>query len=681
MLERADTFKIFQQAQTSTQTLKKKEQLPSSSIDTEMSETRQLNEDVSLRDMQIAAVLKMLFLNKNTTDTNLEDTFNDEELQWKVLILDLKSTTIISSILRVNDLLRAGVTVHSLINQTRASLPDVPAVYFVTPTQENIDKIAQDLKDDKYSDYYVNFTSILPRDLLEDFAKQVSVTGKADRIKQVFDQYLDFVVTEPELFSLELPRTYSLLNNPASTEEMITSSCDHIADGLFNAVMTTGSVPIIRAPRGGPAEIVAEKLGSKLRDYVINTRSSNTSGLDSDSLERCVLVILDRSIDFSCMFAHSWIYQCMVFDVFKLARNTITIPVKGEGGQETQKKYDIEPEDFFWNANSHLPFPEAAENVESALSAYKEEASEITRRTGVTSLNDLDPNSNNDTVQMQEVVKKLPQLTSRKNIIDIHMNIFAALLSQLENKSLDTFFEVEQDPDNAKARSRFLEILKDGKNNNLEDKLRTFVVLYLTSENGLPKDFVKEVENFFQEHEYNISALKYVYKLRDFMQLSNKTLQNKSLEDGSSKSSTGNNLSLSGLYGFTEGRLHGGVGSLISGIKKLLPEKKTIPITNVVEAIMDPLNSSQKNLETTDAYLYFDPRITRGSHTRKPKRQSYNKSLVFVIGGGNYLEYQNLQEWAHSQLHNPKKLMYGSTDIVNPEDFLKEIAELGSSSN
>lgn len=646
-----------------------------------MVEAGQLIDDISLRDMQIAAVLKMLFLNKDSADTNLEDTYNDQELQWKVLILDLKSTAIISSVLRVNDLLKAGVTVHSLIHQTRASLPDVPAVYFVTPTQENINQIVKDLKEDRYSDFYLNFTSTLSRELLEDFAKQVAVAGKADRIKQVFDQYLDFVVTEPELFSLELPRTYSLLNNPSSTEEVITSSCDSIADGLFNAVMTTGSVPIIRAPRGGPAEIVAEKLGSKLRDYVINTRSSSPSGLDSDSLGRCVLVLLDRSIDFTCMFAHSWIYQCMVFDVFKLARNTITIPSKGEEPQETQKKYDIEPDDFFWNTNSHLPFPEAAENVETALSAYKDEASEITKRTGVTDLNDLDPNSNSDTVQMQEVVKKLPQLTAKKNIIDIHMNIFAALLSQLENKSLDTFFEVEQDPDNTKARSRFAEILKDGKDNNLEDKLRTFVVLYLTSENGLPKDFVKEVEKFFQDHNYDISALKYVYKLRDFMQLSNRTLQNKSLEDGSNKSSTGNNLSLSGLYGLTEGRLHGGVGSLISGIKKLLPEKKTIPITNVVEAIMDPLNSSQKNLETTDAYLYFDPRITRGSHTRKPKRQSYNKSIVFVIGGGNYLEYQNLQEWAHSQLHNPKKLTYGSTDIVTPSDFLKEIAELGSPSN
>ncbi|CAI4342628.1 AFI_G0010420.mRNA.1.CDS.1 [Saccharomyces cerevisiae] len=651
--------------------------------------------DISLRDMQISAILKMLFLNKdlNNNDnitTITDDIFNQQEIIWKVLILDIKSTATISSVLRVNDLLKAGITVHSLIKQDRSPLPDVPAIYFVSPTKENIDIIVNDLKSDKYSEFYINFTSSLPRNLLEDLAQQVSITGKSDKIKQVYDQYLDFIVTEPELFSLEISNAYLTLNDPKTTEEEITGLCANIADGLFNTVLTINSIPIIRAAKGGPAEIIAEKLGTKLRDFVINTNSSSTSTLQgNDSLERGVLIILDRNIDFASMFSHSWIYQCMVFDIFKLSRNTVTIPLESkENGTDNNtakplatKKYDIEPNDFFWMENSHLPFPEAAENVEAALNTYKEEAAEITRKTGVTNISDLDPNSNNDTVQIQEVVKKLPELTAKKNTIDTHMNIFAALLSQLESKSLDTFFEVEQDPGSTKTRSRFLDILKDGKTNNLEDKLRSFIVLYLTSTTGLPKDFVQNVENYFKENDYDINALKYVYKLREFMQLSNMSLQNKSLEDGSDSAFKPSNLTLSGIYGLTEGKLQGGVGSLISGIKKLLPEKKTIPITNVVDAIMDPLNSSQKNLETTDSYLYIDPKITRGSHTRKPKRQSYNKSLVFVVGGGNYLEYQNLQEWAHSQLHNPKKVMYGSTAITTPAEFLNEISRLGASNS
>ena len=538
----------------------------------------------------------------------------------------------------------------------------------------------RDLKEDKYSEFYVNFTTTLKRDLLETFASKVSETGKADRIKQVYDQYLDFVVTEPELFSLELPGTYSIINNPQSSEDTINDICDTIAVGIFNTVITVGTIPIIRAQRGGAAELVAQKLEGKLRDYVNSTRQFSNS---SNSFERFVLVLVDRNVDIASMFSHSWIYQCLVFDVFKLARNTITIPTVNEQKEEVLKKMDIDPNDYFWLANSHLPFPDAVENVENELTKYKKEAEEITRKTGVHNLTDLDPSGQNDTLQIQEAVNKLPMLTARKATIDTHMTVLAGLLKQLESKGLDSFFELEQTPDSAKSRQAFLDALNDGKTNNIDDKLRTFIIMYLTSQEVLPSDFVNEVEKYFKNVDCKIGALKYIYELREMTKLSSMALQNKSLESSTSVSSQykeGNASQLlsglsSKLYGLTEGRIQG-VGSLISGIKNFLPEKKTIPITNIVEAIMDPINSSKKNLNITNEYLYFDPKISRGSHEKLPKSQTYNKSLVFVVGGGNYFEYQNLQEWAHQNENTSKKVIYGSTDIIRPNDFLKEIRGL-----
>ncbi|AET39250.1 syntaxin-binding protein Ecym_4173 [Eremothecium cymbalariae DBVPG len=637
-----------------------------------------LDNEMSLRDRQIAIIERMLMFNTSSASADLNPGLEEQELVWKVLVLDSKSTAIISSIMRVNDLLKSGVTVHSLIKQNRSPLPDVPVIYFVQPTQENIDLIVQDLKNDKYADFYVNFTSSLKREFLEDFARQVSAIGKATKIKQVYDQYLDFVVTESELFSLGMENAYSLINDPRSSEDTITQLCDKIANGLYSVVLTLGSTPIIRAPRGGPAEMVSQKLESKLRDYVISTRTSTGSNINN-SLERFVLVILDRNIDLPSMFAHSWVYQCLVFDVFKLARNTITIPSKNEQGQVVNRKMDIEPKDFFWTANAHLPFPDAVENVEAALAGYKAEAEEITRRTGVNNIGDLDPNSQNDTIQIQEAVNKLPQLTARKNIIDTHMNVLAALLRELESKGLDAFFEIEQASDSVKLRQSYLEILEDGRINNLEDKLRTFIIMYLMSHDGLPKDFVQKVEKYFQENNYDTSPLKYIYRFRELLKLSTMPLKNDaSVNDNNAGANTNSSQLLSGLsnklLGLTEGKIQGGVGSLISGIKKLLPDKKAIPVTNALASIMDPMDSSHDSLEVTDDYLYFDPKAVRGTHSQKPKRQYYNKALVFVVGGGNYLEYQNLQEWAHQQ--GSKKIVYGSTAITTPSAFLQELAQI-----
>ncbi|GME76961.1 unnamed protein product [Ambrosiozyma monospora] len=407
----------------------------------------------SLRDRQISNLKKMLHLNIDT-DSNLVASTNAEELIWKVLILDTKSTAIVSSVLRINDLLDYGITMHSLITQRRAALPDVPVIYFVEPTPENIAKIISDLEKDQYDDFYINFTSSLQRSLLEDFAKKVAQLGKSGKIRQVFDQYLDFIVTEPNLFSLELPNLYYQFNNPKTTEDEITLKADAIASGLFSTVLTMGSIPVIRCNRGGPAELVSQRLDQKLRDHLINTRSISAGGAvpttpTSATGERLVLILLDRNIDLATMFAHSWIYQCMVSDVFSLHRNTIEIktPLSGSTPEDPKydvKRFDIDPKDFFWNRNASLPFPDAVENVETELSKYTEEAKELTAKTGYSSIKDIDPNDQHDTQHIQEAIKALPELTQRKNIIDLHMTVLTDLIKQLDSKNLDAFFEIEQ---------------------------------------------------------------------------------------------------------------------------------------------------------------------------------------------------------------------------------------------
>lgn len=48
-----------------------------------------------------------------------------------------------------------------------------------------------------------------------------------------------------------------------------------------------------------------------------------------------------------------------------------------------------------------------------------------------------------------------------------------------------------------------------------------------------------------------------------------------------------------------------------------------------------------------------------------------------MVGGGNYLEYQNLTEWAHQPNKTEKRIVYGSTEIVTAKEFLSEVSELG----
>jgi sec1 family domain-containing protein 1 len=99
-----------------------------------------------------------------------------------------------------------------------------------------------------YAPAYVNFLSSIPRPLLEDFAAQTAQAGTAESINQVFDQCLNFIVSEPNLFSLGMGKeTYWTMNSAQTSDEEIDANVDRIVSGLFSVAVTMGkSVNAIR---------------------------------------------------------------------------------------------------------------------------------------------------------------------------------------------------------------------------------------------------------------------------------------------------------------------------------------------------------------------------------------------------------------------------------------------------
>lgn len=55
----------------------------------------------------------------------------------------------------------------------------------------------------------------------------------------------------------------------------------------------------------------------------------------------------------------------------------------------SKKTYDLDSKDFFWSKNAQNPFPQVAEEIDIELNKYKQDASEITRSTGVSDVSDL----------------------------------------------------------------------------------------------------------------------------------------------------------------------------------------------------------------------------------------------------------------------------------------------------
>lgn len=96
-----------------------------------------------------------------------------------------------------------GVTLHVLIDTERDAIPQVPAIYFVLPTEENLRRIFQDLKVQLYDSYYFNFITSIPSTKLNDLATEALEYNVTQNICKVVDQYSSFICLEDEFFTLK----------------------------------------------------------------------------------------------------------------------------------------------------------------------------------------------------------------------------------------------------------------------------------------------------------------------------------------------------------------------------------------------------------------------------------------------------------------------------------------------
>ncbi|ETO19353.1 hypothetical protein RFI_17879 [Reticulomyxa filosa] len=142
---------------------------------------------------------------------------------------------------------------------------------------------------------------------------------------QMYDQYVNFISLSPNLFSFNIKNCYLELHNPKQTDEKLNELTDRIVNQLFCVLVTLQKIPIIRALRNGPAEIIAMKLSIKLCNHLQSRNNLFSQSGVAAFQNRPLLLLFDRSFDFAQPLHHSPIYQSMLQDLLGLTNNQLMI--------------------------------------------------------------------------------------------------------------------------------------------------------------------------------------------------------------------------------------------------------------------------------------------------------------------------------------------------------------------
>lgn len=289
---------------------------------------------------------------------------------------------------------------------------------------------------------------------------------------------------------------------------------------------------------------------------------------------------------------------------------------------------------------------------------------------------------------MSQTIESLPELLAKKANLDVHTSVLQAVMRKIALREIPTYFEVEQgiltNAGKVADRAVVVALLRDGTKGLLEDKCRLLLLVAVSGDSSMTtKSSVEELDAAFvagceaiakntpskEAVEQALAAVQFMRRLQ--------SLQSGGVRAGLSMGLKGSTSSNSNalLSSFLTSA-HSRATSLMAKAASFFTKFTPYYVTRTIHALAEG-----RSCPEDDLFLYLDPRATGNNNASSGagSGQKYSDVIVFVLGGGNYSEYYNLQELIKDKANsgsNVRSITYGCTDMLSGDAFVDQLKRL-----